>query len=110
MGMICAATGMRIGEALGLKRQDIHFATCPADVLRSLSDGAIGPRKTEISQQPMPLDDIVLEGLRYGIWGWPISRRISELACLRAHCHEGDISGSRKAGIKVRRGRKMRSS
>jgi integrase len=73
MGMICATTGMRIGEVLGLKWQDIHFATFTADVLRSYSDGAIGPCKTEISEQPVPLDDILIEGLRawHPVCGYP---------------------------------------
>ncbi len=64
MGTICATTGLRICEVLGLKWEDINFATCTADVLRSYSDGAIGPCKTEISEQPVPLDDIVAEGLQ----------------------------------------------
>jgi integrase len=63
MGMICATSGLRIGEVLGLKWEDINFTTHMADVLRSYSDGAIGPCKTEISEQPVPLDEIVLEGL-----------------------------------------------
>jgi len=73
MGIICATTGMRIGETLGLKWQDIHFDSCTADVLRSFSDGAIGPCKTEISEQPVPLDDIVLEGLQawHPVCGYP---------------------------------------
>jgi len=64
MGMISATTGMRIGEVLGLKWQDIHFDSCTADVLRSFSDGAIGPCKTEVSEQPVLLDDILIEDLR----------------------------------------------
>jgi integrase len=64
MGTICATTGLRIGETLGLKWEDINFSTRMADVLRSYSDGAIGPCKTEISEQPVPLDEIVLEELR----------------------------------------------
>jgi integrase len=73
MGMISATTGMRIGEVLGLKWQDIHFATGTADVLRSYSDGAIGPCKTEISEQPVPLDDILIEGLQawHPVCGYP---------------------------------------
>jgi integrase len=73
MGMICATTGLRIGEALGLKWEDINFTTHMADVLRSYSDGAIGPCKTEISEQPVPLDEIVLEGLRawHPVCGYP---------------------------------------
>lgn len=63
MGTICATTGLRIGEVLGLKWEDIQFVTHTADVLRSYSDGAIGPCKTEISEQPVPLDEFVLERL-----------------------------------------------
>ena len=33
MGTLCATTGMRIGEVLGLKWQDIHFDSRTADVL-----------------------------------------------------------------------------
>jgi integrase len=66
MGTICATTGLRIGEVLGLKWEDIDFTTHMADVLRSYSDGEMGPCKTEISEQPVPLDEIVLEGLQ----GW----------------------------------------
>ena len=73
MGTLCATTGMRIGEVLGLKWQDIHFDSRTADVLRSFSDGAIGPCKTEISEQPVPLDDIVFEELRswHPVCGYP---------------------------------------
>jgi integrase len=63
MGTICATTGLRIGEVLGLKWEDIDFTTHLANVLRSYSDGAIGPCKTEISEQPVPLDEIVIEEL-----------------------------------------------
>lgn len=73
MGTICATTGLRIGEALGLKWEDIDFTTHMAEVLRSYSDGAIGPCKTEISEQPVPLDEIVLDGLRawHPVCGYP---------------------------------------
>jgi integrase len=64
MGMIAVTTGMRIGEVLGLRWQDLHFGAFTADFLRSFSDGAIGPCKTEISEPPVPLDDILIEGLR----------------------------------------------
>jgi integrase len=73
LGAICATTGLRIGEVLGLKWEDINFSTCMADVLRSYSDGAIGPCKTEISEQPVPLDEIALEELQawYPVCGYP---------------------------------------
>lgn len=63
MGTICATTGMRIGELLGLKWEDINFEDQTANVLRSFVDGSIGPCKTEISQQPVPLDEAVLREL-----------------------------------------------
>jgi len=43
--------------------EDIDFIEKAANVLRSYVDGAVGPCKTEISQQPVPLDAIVLEEL-----------------------------------------------
>jgi len=64
MGLICATTGLRICEVLGLKWEDIRFDTDTADVLRSFVDGVIGPCKTETSEQPVPLDEVVLSGLR----------------------------------------------
>lgn len=63
MGAICATTGLRICEVLGLKWEDIDFLQKTANVLRSFVDGSIGPCKTEVSQQPVPLDEIVLEEL-----------------------------------------------
>jgi integrase len=63
MGTICATTGLRICEVLGLKWEDIAFEAHMANVLRSFTDGSIGPCKTEISEQPVPLDEIVVEKL-----------------------------------------------
>lgn len=63
MGTICATTGLRVSEALGLKWEDLEFANKQANVLRSVVDGAVGHCKTEVSQQPVPLDDLTLEEL-----------------------------------------------
>ncbi len=63
LGTICATTGLRIGEVLGLKWEDIDFAQKTANVLRSFVDGSVGPCKTEVSRQPVPLDDIAVDGL-----------------------------------------------
>lgn len=63
MGGICATTGLRVCEVLGLKWEDIDFARKTANVLRSYVSGSIGPCKTEVSQQPVPLDAITLERL-----------------------------------------------
>jgi len=64
MGTICATSGLRISEVLGLKWEDIHFEEGLADVLRSVVHGSVGPCKTEVSQQPVPLDELTLEQLR----------------------------------------------
>ena len=63
LGIICATAGLRIGEVLGLKWEDIDFGQKTANILRSFVDGSVGRCKTEVSQQPVPFDDIVLEGL-----------------------------------------------
>jgi integrase len=64
IGMICATTGLRISEVLGLKWEDIRFEAGVANVLRSVVDGSVGPCKTEISQQPVPLDSLTLGELQ----------------------------------------------
>jgi integrase len=64
MGTLCATTGVRISEALGLKWEDIDFRTGQANVLRSVVDGVVGRCKTEVSQQPVPLDDLTIGELQ----------------------------------------------
>ena len=63
LGIVCATTGLRISEGLGLKWEDIDFVDKSMNVLRSYVDGAVGPCKSETSQQPVPLDEIAVEGL-----------------------------------------------
>ena len=63
LGILCATTGLRISEVLGLKWEDIDFEDKSMKVLRSYVDGGIGPCKSETSQQPVPLDEIAVEGL-----------------------------------------------
>lgn len=63
IGIICATTGLRVCEVLGLKWEDIDFIDQSMNVLRSYVDGAIGPCKTEVSQQAVPLDEIAVDGL-----------------------------------------------
>jgi integrase len=63
MGMICATAGLRISETIGLKWDDIDFEKGQASVLRSVVDGEVGSCKTEVSQQPVPLDDLTLAEL-----------------------------------------------
>jgi integrase len=64
MGIVCATAGLRISETLGLKWADIDFVKGQANVLRSISDGEVGDCKTEVSQQPVPLDVLALEELQ----------------------------------------------
>ena len=63
MGAVCATTGLRISEVLGLKWEDIDFEQRTANVQRSFVDGSIGKCKSEISQQAVPVDGIALEKL-----------------------------------------------
>jgi integrase len=63
LGIVCATTGLRISEVLGLKWEDIDFSDKSMSVLRSYVDGSIGPCKSETSQQAVPLDEIAVEGL-----------------------------------------------
>lgn len=58
MVTICATTGLRVSEVLGLKWQDIDFETGLADVQKSVVDGAIGGCKSETSKQSVPLDEL----------------------------------------------------
>ncbi len=64
MGTTCATTGLRVSEVLGLKWEDINFQTGQADVLRSVVDGEAGRCKTEVSQQPVPLDEMTMGELQ----------------------------------------------
>jgi integrase len=64
MVTICATTGLRVSETTGLKWVDINFETGLADVQRSVVDGAIGDCKSEVSKQPVPLDDLTLGELQ----------------------------------------------
>ncbi len=64
MGISCDMAGLRICETLGLKWDDIDFEKGQANVLRSVVDGEVGSCKTEVSQQPVPLDDLTLVELQ----------------------------------------------
>jgi integrase len=83
MGVICATTGLRICEVLGLKWENIHFDSGTADIVRSFVDGAVGPCKTETSQQAIPLDEVVLIGLRSWhaetAWVFPSERKFGKM-------------------------------
>lgn len=63
MGIICATTGLRISEVLGLKWSDIDWKRLEMKVNRSIVYGRVGRCKTEVSRQPVPLDGLTAEEL-----------------------------------------------
>jgi integrase len=58
--------GLRVGELLALKWQDINFERFEVHVTRSISLQHIGECKTEASRKPVPLDTRLAEAL----WRW----------------------------------------
>ncbi len=66
MAIICATTGLRISEVLGLKWSDINWEKLEMEVSRSIVYARVGKCKTEISRQPVSLDEFTVEEL--SIW------------------------------------------
>jgi integrase len=56
-------TGLRRGELIGLKWDDIDFENLQVNVIRSVVHQVVGNCKTEASQKPVPLDASVAEDL-----------------------------------------------
>ena len=56
MVLLDAATGLRVGELLGLRWADVDFEKLEINVTRSVVKQRMGPCKTEASQKPIPLD------------------------------------------------------
>jgi integrase len=56
-------TGLRRGELFGLKWKNVDFEAKQLSVTRSIVNQVVGPRKTEASQKPVPLDAALLEAL-----------------------------------------------
>lgn len=63
MGILCATTGLRISEVLGLKWSDIDWKRREMKVNRSVVHARVGKCKTEVSRQPVPLDALTAEDL-----------------------------------------------
>jgi len=63
MGIICATTGLRISEVLGLKWSDLDGSKLQMKVARSVVHGRVGNCKTEVSRQPVPLDQFTADEL-----------------------------------------------
>jgi integrase len=66
MVLVAAVTGLRRGELVGLKWEDIDFASGTIHIRRSLVDRAEGKPKTEASKRPIPL----VSGLAQVLLAW----------------------------------------
>ncbi|HZU22221.1 MAG TPA: site-specific integrase [Terriglobales bacterium] len=62
--LLDAVTGIRRGELLALKWQDVDFEQLHINVTRSIYRQIVGPCKTETSQKPVPLDAFIADELR----------------------------------------------
>lgn len=72
--LLDVATGLRVGELLGLKWADADFEKLEINVTRSVVKQKIGPCKTEASQKPIPLDAELAEQL----WNWRHKARYNQ--------------------------------
>ena len=54
--LLDAASGLRVGELLGLKWEDVNFETLEVNITRSVVKQKITRCKTEASRKPIPLD------------------------------------------------------
>ncbi len=63
MVFLAATTGLRVGELLGLKWQDISFDLLEIHLIRAIVDGVVGDMKTEASRKPLALDSALAEVL-----------------------------------------------
>ncbi|MDW5267411.1 MULTISPECIES: site-specific integrase [Acidobacteriaceae] len=63
MVLLDALTGLRRGELMALKWQDVNFKELELSVTRSIYRKVVGPCKTEASQKPVPLDPWIAEEL-----------------------------------------------
>jgi integrase len=56
MVIVASVTGLRRGELIGLKWEDVDFENGKIHVMRSLVDGVAGEPKTAASKRPVPLE------------------------------------------------------
>jgi integrase len=61
--LLDVGTGLRMGELIGLKWNDIDFRRFQVNVVRSIVKQIVGPCKTETSQKPVPLDKHIAQEL-----------------------------------------------
>jgi integrase len=69
--LLGVGAGLRIGEALGLRLEDVDFLRRELTVVNQLSpDGALSEPKSEESARTIPLGDVVLEALSAHVAGY----------------------------------------
>lgn len=61
LALLCASTGLRISEALGLQWQDISFEESLIHVRRTWILGKVGLPKSKASQAPVPMHSLLAE-------------------------------------------------
>ena len=61
--LLDCASGLRVGELLGLKWEDVDFESLEVNVTRSVVKQKITRCKTEASRKPIPLDPALAEAL-----------------------------------------------
>jgi integrase len=65
MVLIVAITGLRRGELIALRWQDIDFELFQANVTHAVWHNVEGDTKTEASRKPVPLPQFVIEELKH---------------------------------------------
>ena len=66
--LILSLTGMRIGEVLALRRDDLDFRRKVISVRRSVYEGNVGTPKSRASIADLPMADVLVERLREYDW------------------------------------------
>jgi integrase len=64
MAVVAAVTGLRRGELIGMKWEDVDFDNGKINVVRSLVDLIEGEPKTEASKRPIPLEPALAFALK----------------------------------------------
>ncbi|SFS10757.1 Site-specific recombinase XerD [Granulicella pectinivorans] len=64
MVVVAAVTGLRRGELVGLRWEDVDFENGKIQIRRSLVDQIAGEPKTETSKRPIPLEPALVHALQ----------------------------------------------
>src|SRR5437660_6668161 len=70
-----AVSGLRVGELLGLKWEDVRFDQLELNVTRSVSRQVVTPCKTEVSRKPVPMNPEIADML----WRWRLETPYNKL-------------------------------